>query len=204
MDKNDLNNHLAENSNVLRTEVIKKAFETVDRADFVDDDYKPEAYEDYALPLAAGQTITKPTLAAFMLELLDCRPGDSVLEVGSGSGWIVALISEIVGKEGKVTGIEIVPELVKEGKENLAKYDFAHATIEQAGVSLGSEAHGPYDKILCTSTADEIPDELIMQLKEGGTIVMPVNGMIVRGVKKGAQLKEEKFPGTFHFEKLSN
>ncbi|HVS80071.1 MAG TPA: protein-L-isoaspartate O-methyltransferase [Candidatus Paceibacterota bacterium] len=203
MDRNDLNKHLKDNSDVLRNDGVKSAFEAVDRADFVGEDYKTEAYEDYALPLGHGQTITKPTIAAFMLELLDLQPGESVLEVGSGSGWMLALISEIIGKTGKAVGVEKIPELLDSARESFKKYDYAHTTMKQAGEAVGHAEAGPYDKILCTASADEIPHELVSQLKPEGAIVMPVKGKIVRAVKKLGKLEETAYPGEFHFEELS-
>lgn len=202
MQRDDLYKHLKENTQVLRNEGVRKAFEVVDRADFVGADYESEAYEDYALPLADNETITKPTIVAFMLELLDVQRGESVLEVGSGSGWVIALLSELTGAEGKVVGTEVIPSLVERGRKNIAKYDTAHASIEQAEGEAGNRAGGPYDRIICTSTASKIPNSLISQLKEGGTIVMPVEGMIIRGVKKHGRLNEERFSGTFMFEEL--
>jgi protein-L-isoaspartate(D-aspartate) O-methyltransferase len=110
----------------------------------------------------------------------------------------------MTGEKGKVTGVEIVPELVLRGKENIAKYDTSHVRIVQAGKDeVGHFARGPYDKILCTSTADSIPEALVKQLKAGGTIVMPIDGVIVRGIKKRGKLEEERFPGTFSFENLA-
>lgn len=203
MDRDQLNEHLDKNSDVFRNGGVRGAFEAVDRADFLTEDYLPEAYEDYAVPAGHGQNVSKPTVAAFMLELLDAHEGDSVLEVGSGSGWVTALLSHIVGKGGTVHAVEIVPELVERAKENLSKYDYPQATVEHAGTALGSVEHGPYDRILVTADSGEIPQELVAQLKEGGLLVLPVDGSIVKVEKKNGRSVETVFPGVFEFPKLT-
>ena len=114
----------------LRTPRIIDAFKKIDRADFVEVQYKDEAYGDYPLPIGHEQTISQPSTVAFMLELLQPATGNKVLDVGSGSGWTAALLAQIVGPEGRVFGFELVPELVKFGSENLAKYNFPHAEIQ--------------------------------------------------------------------------
>jgi protein-L-isoaspartate(D-aspartate) O-methyltransferase len=125
MTKEELLAHLEDNSKVFKNPAIKQAFESVDRKDFIQPDYHVEAYEDYPLPTMLGQTISQPTTVAFMLELLDTQSGETVLDIGSGTGWTSALLGHIVGKEGKVIGLEIRPELVEYSKENLKKYQRA-------------------------------------------------------------------------------
>jgi len=112
--------HLKE-TDVLKTKRIISALRLIDRADFVPAKLRLQAYEDYPLPLLDGQTISQPYTVALMLELLRPSPGSKVLDVGSGSGWTTALLAQIVGHSGKVSGVEIVPGLVKFGQKNLAK-----------------------------------------------------------------------------------
>ncbi len=105
----------------LKTPEIIKAFEKIDRANFMG--YKTDlSYVDNAFPIGHGQTISQPTTVAIMFELLQPKPGDKVLDIGSGSGWTTALLSEIVGPKGKVYSIEIIKELYKFGKKNVEKY----------------------------------------------------------------------------------
>ncbi|MDZ4284523.1 MAG: protein-L-isoaspartate O-methyltransferase [Patescibacteria group bacterium] len=189
--------HLEHDTCALTTPRLKEAFRAIDRADFVHPDYRDEAYEDYPLPIGAGQTISQPTTVAFMLEKLSVEPGEKVLDVGAGSGWTTALLGSIVGEQGRVFGIELVPELVVYGTRNIAKYKLPQATIEEAarGV-LGKPAEAPFDRILVSAAADKLPQELVSQLKEGGVMVAPVGESICRIEKLGTGKIEKKcYPG---------
>ncbi|MBT4894652.1 protein-L-isoaspartate O-methyltransferase [bacterium] len=172
--KEELLDHLENGTKVLENKDIRDAFVAIDRKDFVSEDYVEEVYEDYALPLGYEQTISQPTTVAFMLDLLVPQKGDKVLDVGSGSGFVTALLAHIVGESGYVIGVERVQELVKLGQENLSKYDFKNAEIKQAGKELGLQEEAPFDKILVSAAAEEVPKELLRQLKVGGVMVVPI------------------------------
>ncbi|MFA5838474.1 MAG: protein-L-isoaspartate O-methyltransferase [Candidatus Paceibacterota bacterium] len=192
----DLINHL-KNTRVLRNSEIKKAFEKIDRADFVRAECKMEAYEDYPLPIGYWQTISQPTTVAFMLELLNPQKGDKILDVGSGSGWTTALLSEIVGPEGKIFGIDIVPELVNFGRTNLAKYNFDNCQIINVKGEIGLKKHAPYKRILVSASfEEEIPKELLEQLDIGGIMIASVLNSIFR-IKKlsNGKLEKKEYPG---------
>ncbi len=178
--------HLEHNTQVLTTPRLRAAFRAIDRADFVHPDYRLEAYEDYPLPIGEEQTISQPTTVAFMLEKLEAEPGERVLDVGAGSGWTTALLGSIVGEQGRVIGIELLPELVAFGTRNLAKYSLPQATIEEAerGV-LGKPAVARFDRILVSASAEKFPQELVSQLGEGGVMVVPVGDAICRVEKLG-------------------
>ena len=142
------------NDGVLKTKAIEEAFRAVDRARFAGEDSRPVAYMDTALPIGEGQTISQPTVVALCLEWLSVRPGDRVLDVGSGSGWTTALLAHLVGLVGSVIGVERIPELVAFGSKNLGAYAFLQAHIEQAGPELGKPEAAPFDRILVSASAE--------------------------------------------------
>lgn len=195
MNKKELIFFLTRN-NILKTKSIIQAFEKIDRKDFILKKYTNEAYNDYPLDIGSNQTISQPSTVAFMLELLSPKKGDKILDVGSGSGWTTALLGYIVGSEGKVCGIELIPDLVLFGRANLEKYDFKNTKIYQATKDLGLKDKGPFDKILVSASARDVPEELIKQLKVGGTMVIPIQDSIFRLFKKSRKkIEKEKIPG---------
>jgi protein-L-isoaspartate(D-aspartate) O-methyltransferase len=196
--REQLIDRLKNDTKVLQEPRIKAAFRSVDRADFVRDDYKVEAYEDYPLPIGEGQTISQPTVVAFMLEKLDPQPGDRVLDVGCGSGWTTALLAHMVGKGGKVYGVERIPALVKFGRENLKKYSFDNAEIRKARSKLGFFQEAPFDRILVSASApnEKMSEELLKQLKPNGVMVIPIGDTIYRFEKDtSGNISSKAFPG---------
>lgn len=203
---------------VLKTPSIIEAFAAVDRKDFAAPDYRELAYLDEALPIGYGQTISQPLTVAFMLELLEPKAGDKILDVGAGSGWTTALLAYAVRqksgnsklearnpkqrqnykfqKDGIIIGVERIPELVKFGRENLAKYNFTNARIVPAGEKLGFSEEAPYHRILVSAAGQEIPQELVDQFKVGGRLVMPVLNSIWRVDKiSETETKKEEYYG---------
>ena len=168
---------------VLKTDYIIKAFREIDRKDFVREEYKIYAYEDIPLPIGFGQTISQPFTVAFMTEALEPKPGQKILEIGTGSGYQAAILAKIVGEKGKVITIERIPELAEFAKENLKKYNITNVEIIVGDGSLGFEKEAPYDRIIVTGAFPQIPNHLLNQLKEEGIIVVPV-GYGVQRMKK--------------------
>lgn len=197
----ELIEHLKENTGVLKSARIEAAFREIDRADFVDEDYKVEAYEDYPLPIGAGQTISQPTTVAYMLEELKAGEGMKVLDIGTGSGWTTALLSHIVGAGGQVYGFEIVPELVRAGQKNLEKYKSPQSYISQAKEgAVGFPSEAPYDRILVSAAFEgDVPQVLVDQLSSPGILVAPLEDRIVKIVKDEEGNLERKELAGFAF-----
>lgn len=173
-------------------ERVDRAFAGVDRAGFLPAEQRRFVGVDGALPIGYGQTNSQPRTVRDMLLLLDVRPGQRVLDVGSGSGWTTALLAELVGPEGAVAGTEIVPELVVWGRENLARTGFTWARIEQALPDvLGLPEAGPFDRVLVSAGATEVPQQLVDQLVVDGLMVVPVDGRmcVVRRTPGGAEVR---------------
>ena len=179
----------------LKTPRIIEAFQKIKRADFLPLDIKNLAESNTALPIGFSQTISQSLVVAFMLEQLEPKSGEKILDIGSGSGWTSALLAEIVGSKGKVIAIEIIPELAEFGKKNAAKYNLPIQFICEDG-SKGYKKEAPYDKILASASAKEIPLAWKKQLKVGGIIVAPIGNSIWRIVKKSeSRFQETEYPG---------
>ena len=183
----------------LKTPKIIEAFQKVKRKDFLPEDLKDLAELNEALPIDYGQTISQPLVVAFIIEELQPQKGEKILDVGSGSGWTTALLAEIVGEQGKVIAMEIVPPLVEFGKKNVEKYNFIKKGIVEfilGDGSKGYEKEAPYDKILASASAIKIPQAWKEQIKIGGKIVAPVANSIMVLTKTVEQKFEEKeYPG---------
>jgi protein-L-isoaspartate(D-aspartate) O-methyltransferase len=178
MTQQTLYSYLADNG-AFSHKSIAQAFKKIDRGDFVPEPLHSQSYLDYPLPIGYGQTISQPSTVAFLMNALKPQKGDKILDVGSGSGWTTALLASIVGEEGRVIGVEIIPELVELGRNNLGKYNFPHATDLQAHDKiLGWPEEAPFDRILVSATTQTVPQELIDQLKIGGRMVIPIGNAI--------------------------
>jgi len=171
----------------LKTPRIIEAFREIKRVDFLPQEIKDLAELNEALSIGYGQTISQPLVVAFMLELLQPKPGEKILDIGSGSGWTTALLAEIVGQKGRVIAVEIVSELKEFGEKNVSKYNFIKKGQVQficADGSKGYSKEAPFDKILASASAESLPRAWKEQLKISGRVVTPIGSSIWLFIKK--------------------
>jgi len=152
-------------------ERVLAAMESVLRHCFVPERDQRSAYADHPLPIGYGQTISQPYIVALMTELLGLEPDDKVLEVGTGSGYQAAVLSEVVAE---VYTVEIIEPLATSAAERLAALGYDNVTVKHADGYYGWEEHAPYDAIIVTAAPDHVPPPLVGQLKDGGQLVIPV------------------------------
>lgn len=179
-------------------EQVLAAFDKIDRHLFIESFLWGKAYEDAALPIYCGQTISQPSTVAFQTMLLQPKPGEKVLEIGTGSGFQAAILGAM---GARVFSVERHLELYSRAKNILGKIN--DRIILRFGDGFqGFEKYAPYDKIIVTCGAPEIPDALLRQLKPGGIMVIPVGteGQVMKRITKIDEdnYKEEEF-GNFNF-----
>lgn len=163
---------------------LAEAFNKIERSKFLPDAVSDLANSDRALTIGHGQTNSQPTVVRKMLEWLDPQEGEKVLDVGSGSGWTTALLAYLVGKEGVVHAVELIPELLNFGRDNCENAGVENAFFHMAEETLGYVKEAPYDRILVSAATNKVPIDLIDQLKVGGKMVIPVGNTIIEISKK--------------------
>lgn len=186
-------------SGYLHNDLLIEAFEHVGRAEFLPDCFEDEAQADIPLPIGHGQMSPQPSTVAVMLEVLDPRPGDRILHIGSGTGWTAGLLAYVVGDEGKVVAFEALEEISRECRQNLDKFEFVKSSRVECLVGEGKNgysADAPYDRVLVAASAEEIPPALREQLKLGGKMVIPIHNKLSYFEKRSeSDLYREEFPG---------
>jgi protein-L-isoaspartate(D-aspartate) O-methyltransferase len=155
----------------VRDPAVLAAMLSVPRHEFVPDRVKPFAYADEPLPIGQDQTISQPYIVAAMTELVQVGPDDTVLEIGTGSGYQAAVLARIVKQ---VYSIEIVPELGRTAAERLPRLGYTNVEVRIGDGYVGWPEHAPFDGIIVTAGADHVPAPLVEQLKAGGRMVIPV------------------------------
>ncbi len=160
-------------------ERIDDAFRMVPRKLFLPAAVADQADEDRPLPIGYGQTNSQPTTVRLMLQWLDPQAGDRVLDVGSGSGWTTGLLAHLVGASGQVIAVEKIPELVAMGAYNCRRAGITNAVFHEAEQDVGWPPSAPYDRILVSAAADELPAGLIEQLSSPGRLVIPVRSSVL-------------------------
>jgi len=158
-------------STQVQDERILNAFASVPRHVFLSEAQRAIAYEDRAVPLEDGQTVSQPSMIAIMLAELSCEPNQRALEVGAGSGYAAALLGQLVRE---VHAIELRPALAALASANLARSGASNVHVAVGDGCLGLAAHAPYDRILVSAAPTEVPSALISELAPGGRIAIPV------------------------------
>jgi protein-L-isoaspartate(D-aspartate) O-methyltransferase len=143
----------------------------IPRHQFVPETYRAQAYEDHPLPIGDGQTISQPYIVALMLETLQLTPTDTVLEIGTGSGYVTALLAELAAE---VFSIERHPALADSAREVLAALGYTNVRVFIGDGTLGLSAVAPFDAILVSAAAPELPPTLLTQLRDLGRMIIPI------------------------------
>jgi len=147
------------------------AMRAVPRHRFVPDEFLDQAYADHPLPIGYGQTISQPYIVALMTEALRLKPGEHVLEIGTGSGYQAAILAEL-GVDTYT--IEIIPELAQQAEARLAELGYSDVHVRQADGYFGWEENAPFDAIIVTAAPDHLPQPLANQLANGGRLIIPI------------------------------
>ena len=170
---------------------VLSAMGKIPRHLFVEPALEPFAYEDRPLSIGAGQTISQPYIVALMTQLLQVQPSDRILEVGTGSGYQAAVLAELVAE---VYTVEIIPSLAESARARLEALGYRNVHVRQGDGYEGWREFAPFDGIVVTAGAPQIPSPLIEQLREGGRMAIPVGGAkatqeLILGEKRGERLQ---------------
>ena len=172
---------------------VLKALRKVERHRFVMPENISKAYNDYPLPIEEGQTISQPYIVAFMTEVLNLKPSDKVLEIGTGSGYQAAILAEICDS---VFTIEIFPKLTKKAQGIFNELGYKNIFCKTGDGYLGWPEHAPFDAVIVTCAPSKIPEPLKNQLAEGGRMIIPVDEFYGQSLvlleKRKGKLREEK------------
>jgi len=183
-------------SNGVLDDRVLAAMEKVDRGLFVTGTFENRAYEDTPLPIACGQTISQPSIVGLMTEALEIGPRDTVLEVGTGSGYQAAILSQLARR---VYTIDRHKRLADAAEKLFREMDLSNVTVFCGDGSHGLPGQAPFDRILLTAAAEDPPGPLLAQLREGGIMIVPV------GQSDTVQrlIKVRRTPQGFHYDELS-
>jgi protein-L-isoaspartate(D-aspartate) O-methyltransferase len=152
-------------------ERVLAAMERVPRHEFAPERYRDQGYEDHPLPIAEGQTISQPYIVAIMLEALKLSPTDMVLEIGTGSGYLTALLAELAAR---VISIERHASLAESARARVEALGYSNAKVVTGDGTRGFPQEAPYDAIIVSAAAPEMPRDLIAQLGQRGRMIIPV------------------------------
>ncbi len=183
----------------IKSKIVIDALLKVPRHLFIDQDFETHAYIDKAFPIDSEQTISQPFTVAFQTSLLNLNKKDKVLEIGTGSGYQTAILMEIVDS---VFSIERQHKLYRRSKKNLTNLGYKTINIKYGDGYKGLQEHQPFDKILVTAGAEILPKQLLLQLKIGGKLVIPIGKDIQEMTvieRKSEKSFDKKIYGNFKF-----
>lgn len=185
------------------TDPVEQALRAVPRAPFLPEDQRAYADIDAPLPIGHGQTNSQPYTVVTMLQLLEAGAGQRVLDLGAGSGWTTAMLAQLVGDSGQVIGVERQRELIEPARRALVESRTGpHAEIQDVSPGvLGAPQDGPFDRILVSAEAERVPQSLVDQLADGGVMVIPVAGAMLRVTRDGDEVATTEH-GAFRFVPL--
>ena len=175
----------------IHDEKLLHAIESVPRERFVDEAFQHKAYENTALPIGSGQTISQPYTVARMTELLRLEPSSRVLEIGTGSGYQTAILAHLVEH---VFSVERIKGLQWQAKRRLKQLDLHNVSTRHGDGWQGWPSRGPFDAIIVTAAPPEIPQDLLQQLDDGGVLILPVgeeNQTLQRVTRRGDEFVAE-------------
>ena len=176
----------------IRDTMVLEAMRTVPRHIFLPPDRQEDAYDDCALPIGDGQTISQPYIVALMTEMLELKGSEKVLEIGTGSGYQTAVLAELAAR---VCTIERIGSLQAGAREALGKAGYTNVEMLVGDGTLGWPEEAPFDRIIITAATPEVPEPLLEQLSDGGVLVAPVGSMtsqqLIRLRKQGGTLVTE-------------
>lgn len=178
----------------LLDERLENAFDKVPREEFFPQQNRANAYQNNAFEIGFGQTISQPTMIFIMLKRLEVNKSHKILEIGTGSGYLTALLCEL---SYFVYSVERIPELAVYAEKKLKKLGYTNFKIFSGDGSIGLKEYAPYDRIIVSASAPKIPQSLVNQLSDGGILVLPVGGLelqrlvVVKKIGENTEIKND-------------